>query len=106
MVPFNEEKDKCALVLGCVQVRGWPSRRCQHQHPGAQSAEGDHACDWDPDLLQLIEVLHLSFPPSPPLSLMEAHRQAHSECLVELTSAQVAEAEGALEHISSEVVFL
>lgn len=65
VMPFNEEKDnKCGLILGYVQVRGWPSRRCQHQHPGAQSAEGDHACDWDPDLLQLIEVLHLSFPPS------------------------------------------
>lgn len=116
-MPFNEENiKKCALVLVYVQVWGWPSRRCQHQHPRAQSAKGDHACDWDTDLLQLIEVLHLSlslfsFPclfPSLPFSLsfMEAHRQADSECLVELTSGQVAKAEGALEHIISEVVFL
>ncbi|CAF95416.1 unnamed protein product [Tetraodon nigroviridis] len=66
---------KCVLVLVYVQVRGRPSRRCQHQHPRAQSAEGDHACDRDTDLLQLIEVLHLSlfsFPcrvPSLPSSL-------------------------------------
>lgn len=43
-----------------MQVWGWPSRRCQHKHAGAQGAEGDHACDWDPNLLQLIEVLLMS----------------------------------------------
>uniref|UniRef100_A0A8C7V7A4 Poly [ADP-ribose] polymerase n=1 Tax=Oncorhynchus mykiss TaxID=8022 RepID=A0A8C7V7A4_ONCMY len=37
-------------------VRGRPGGRCQHQHPGAQGAEGDHACDRHSDLLQLMEA--------------------------------------------------
>lgn len=64
----------CQLICVYVQVRGWSSRRCQHQHAGAQGAEGDHACDRDPDLLQLMEVLHMSL-------LWRQHRQADSECL-------------------------
>uniref|UniRef100_A0A3P9A8A0 Poly [ADP-ribose] polymerase n=1 Tax=Esox lucius TaxID=8010 RepID=A0A3P9A8A0_ESOLU len=32
------------------------ARQRQHQHPGTQGTEGDHACDRHPDLLQLMEA--------------------------------------------------
>lgn len=43
---------------------------------------------------------------SPYVSLLEAHRQADSECLGELTLGLIPKAEGALEHIVYEVILV